>query len=95
MDLCPPAVVYLVLSVITMLATAKGMPVSSLFVNGLFIAVWTFLLNYLCQKGYTALSWVLVLLPIILLIVIMFLLVELTLSTKLSNVASPASGATH
>jgi hypothetical protein len=95
MDLCPPAVVYLVLSLITMLATAKGMTVSSLFVNGLFIGLWTFLLNYLCQKGYTALSWVLVLLPIIVVVVIMFLLIELTLATKLSNVESAASGATH
>ena len=95
MDLCPPAVVYLVLSLITMLATAKGMTVSSLFVNGLFIGLWTFLLNYLCQKGYTALSWVLVLLPIIVVVVIMFLLIELTLATKLSNVESAASGAKH
>jgi len=95
MDLCPPAIVYLVLSVISIVITARGVSVSSLFVNALFVGLWTFLLNFLCQRGYTALSWVLVLLPIILLVIVVFLVGELALAAQLSNSASPVSVPTH
>lgn len=95
MDLCTPAIVYLVLSVISIVATARGASVSNLFVNVLFVGLWTFLLNFLCQRGYTALSWILVLLPIVLLVVIVLLVGQLALSAELSKVASPVSEAAH
>ena len=84
MDLCTPALVYLVLSVISLVAMANGNSVSSLFVNALFVGLWTFLLNVLCQRGYTALSWVLVLLPIIVLVVALFFIGQIALAGKLS-----------
>jgi hypothetical protein len=31
--------------------------------QGLYIALWTWVLHYICRKGYKNLSWVLVLLP--------------------------------
>ena len=96
MDLCPPAIVYLVLSVISIVITARGVSVSSLFVNALFVGLWTFLLNVLCQRGYTALSWILVLLPLILLIVVIFFIGELALADALTKgPASAPSPATH
>lgn len=82
MDLCTPALVYLVLSAISFVAMARGMSTSSLFTNALFVLLWTFLLNVLCQRGYSALSWVLVLLPIILLVVAVFFIGQLALSMK-------------
>lgn len=95
MDLCTPAIVYLVLSVISIVATVKDVSVSSLFVNALFVGLWTFLLNFLCQRGYTALSWILVLLPIIVLVVIILLVGQLALTAEQSKSASPASGPAH
>lgn len=90
MDLCTPALVYLVLSVISFVATARGSSASNLFVNALFVALWTFLLNVLCQRGYTALSWILVLLPIIFLIITVFFIGQLALSGKL-GAGSPSA----
>jgi hypothetical protein len=34
-----------------------------------WIGLWTYILNYLCRKGHTELSWVLLFLPIIILFV--------------------------
>jgi len=90
MDLCTPALVYLVFSAISFIATAKGMTLSSLFLQALFVFLWTFLLNALCQRGYTALSWVLVLLPLILLLIAIVFIGELALSGKLTPVPSPS-----
>ena len=95
MDLCTPALVYLVLSVISIVATVKDVSVSSLFVNALFVGLWTFLLNVLCQRGYTALSWILVLLPIVRLVVTVFFIGQLALTAEQSKSASPASGPAH
>ena len=39
--------------------------------KGLYIIVWTFLLDYLCRKGYKQISWVIVLLPFVLMFVLM------------------------
>lgn len=41
----------------------------------LYVFLWTWLLNLLCRKGFTGLSWLLVLMPII----GMFVLIGLTL----------------
>lgn len=35
----------------------------------LYVAVWTYILNILCKKGYSKLSWILVLLPLIMMFV--------------------------
>jgi len=35
-----------------------------IFVNLIYIAFWTFILNLICKNGYTNLSWFLVLLPV-------------------------------
>jgi hypothetical protein len=34
-------------------------------VNLFFVILWTIFLNYLCSKGYSSVSWFLVLLPLI------------------------------
>jgi hypothetical protein len=84
MELCTPALVYLVLSAISFVATAQNNSASTLFVNALFVLLWTFLLNVLCQRGFTALSWILVLLPIIVLVIMVFFIGQAALSGKLS-----------
>lgn len=92
MELCTPALVYLVLSVVSFLYTAQASSsVHNLFVQGLFVIVWTFLLNVLCQRGYTALSWILVLLPIILLVIVIFFIGELALADALMKSANSSS----
>ena len=79
MNLCVPAMLYLLLSIITIL-----MGFSEQFQLGIFVVkliwmvVWVYILNLLCSKGYTTVSWVLVLLPFILIAFMALLMLEVT-----------------
>ena len=64
---CTPAQLYLALAVIGILFEFMlSFNVVTLVVHGLFSAIFAFILNFLCKKGLTLLSWVLVLLPYVL-----------------------------
>jgi hypothetical protein len=41
----------------------------------LYIALWTFILDYICKSGYVNVSWFLVLLPFIMLLVLLVLMI--------------------
>lgn len=41
----------------------------------LYVLIWTYLLNLLCKKGYTKVSWLFVLLPLIAMFVLLGLLI--------------------
>jgi hypothetical protein len=45
---------------------------TSYVVQGVFILLWTWILSYICRKGYTSLSWFLVLLPWVLMFLAFF-----------------------
>jgi hypothetical protein len=71
-DVCTPAVVYLVLSfllIIYSLFTLKvvwGLTVWVwTIIHILIVLFWTFVLNAICNYGYKWVSWILVLLPIV------------------------------
>ena len=87
-ELCTPALVYFVMSVISValillqnLGNADSYNVGSFscrvpnttivfIVKFIYIFFWTWVLNLICKDGYTNISWLLVLLPWILLFVI-------------------------
>jgi hypothetical protein len=48
------------------------MPVLAVFSKLIFAFLWAFILGWLCRKGYTAISWFLVLLPFIMLVLVSF-----------------------
>jgi hypothetical protein len=74
---CSPAQLYLVLAVIGLIMTfLENFRIVTLIVNGFFVVIWAWILNWLCSKGFTAISWVLVLLPFILLASAFFLAME-------------------
>lgn len=90
-NLCTPAYVYLVISIITILVIgiqnfgrknvyclgpySCNTPNSSTFfiLKVIYVLFWTWILNIICKSGYETVSWVLVLLPYVL----MFLLISL------------------
>ena len=77
-DLCTPAMIYFVLSVITIiLAIMKRMSLMSITTKSFFVLLWTWFLNYLCSKGYATISWFLVLLPFIMIAVSVVLSMEM------------------
>jgi energy-coupling factor transporter transmembrane protein EcfT len=64
---CTPAQLYLILAGISLLtAFFNDFKVITLVVNGIFVLIWGWILNWLCSKGLKAISWILVLLPFIL-----------------------------
>jgi len=70
---CTPAQLYLILAGISLLtAFFNNFQVITLIVNGIFVLIWGWILNWLCSKGLKAISWILVLLPFILFIFTFF-----------------------
>ena len=67
--LCTPAKIYFAIAVIASLfALLSGVAILAIFVKLFFAFIWTYILSWLCQKGYKNLSWFLVLLPYIIIL---------------------------
>jgi len=76
--ICVPAMLYLILSVIALISMAfQSCGALCLLFKVLFIAIWTWFLNFLCRQGYTTISWILVLLPFILFILMILFSYEI------------------
>lgn len=82
--LCTPAVVYLVLAIISILYMIfDRFPIGNILFKAIIIALWTWFLNFLCSKGHTGVSWFLVILPF--LFIIFFMLVIAHSINRLKN----------
>ena len=63
---CTPAQIYLVLALIGIVAGfIKNFRVITLITHSVFVVLFAWILNFLCRKGFTAISWILVLLPFV------------------------------
>ena len=72
---CTPAQLYLILAGISLLtAFFNDFKVITLVVNGIFVLIWGWILNWLCSKGFKAISWILVLLPFIMVLFTYFVI---------------------
>ncbi len=64
--LCTPAKIYFAIAVIaTIFALFNGVSIMYAVWKIIFAFIWTYILGWLCKKGYTSISWFLVLLPYI------------------------------
>lgn len=71
--LCTPAKIYFAIAVIaSIIALVNGVGIMAVFIKLVFAFIWTFILAFLCDKGYKTISWFLVLLPYILIALAMF-----------------------
>jgi len=66
---------------------------TSYVVQAVFIVLWTWLLSYLCNKGYSELSWFLVLLPWVLMFLAFFVYVIETVKGLFFNATGSLSNA--
>ena len=74
---CTPAQLYLVVAGIGLLAAAiRKFRALTLLANGILVVVWAWILNLLCRKGLTAISWILVLLPFVFMVSSYFLAMD-------------------
>jgi hypothetical protein len=71
--LCTPAKIYFVIAIIAIIiGILNGFSLMVAFWKLLFAFIWTYILAWLCNKGYKTLSWFLVLLPYIIILLAMF-----------------------
>jgi hypothetical protein len=83
--LCTPAMLYLIFAAISLvMGIFHKFRLFSLLVKVAFIAAWTWFLNYLCSKGYKAISWFLVLLPFLLMLGVFAMAMEVVNSANKS-----------
>ena len=76
MKICDPALLYLIISIFSILFAVLMNVVPIVIISKLvFSLLWTWFLNFLCVKGYKTVSWILVLMPFIIIMTnVMFLL---------------------
>lgn len=83
-SLCSPAKLYAGLIVITLfLEVFNGVPVIAIAIKLVFALIWVYVLNYICGSGFKWFSWLLVLLPFVLLILGSIGLMKMTQSHQL------------
>ena len=50
----------------------KNKNIFFVILNSLYILLWTYILNFLCKKGYSSISWFLVLFPFLFVFINLF-----------------------
>ena len=93
-QLCSPALIYLIFSLTQILIdTIKGL-YNTAFMKIIVMVMVTFLLNVMCQRGLSVVSWIIVFVPFILMSVIVGMLLYvfgLDAATGKLNTDKPAS----
>jgi hypothetical protein len=79
--LCTPAKLYFALAILSiLLGLFSGFNFMAVLGKLIFAVIYTFILGWLCSKGWKSLAWFLVLLPYVLILLAMFGLFTLTKS---------------
>ena len=66
MSICSPALLYLIIAIIALVSMIYSkVPMQTVAMKGLFVAIYTWFLNFLCSKGHSGISWFLVILPFV------------------------------
>jgi len=77
--LCTPAKIYFALAILSILmGLFSGFHFMAILGKLIFAVIYTFLLGWLCSKGWKSLSWFLVLLPYVLILLTFFGLIALS-----------------
>jgi hypothetical protein len=94
-ELCTPAQLYLgmsLLSTIGFSATSTEFLATMwhLFMN----LVWTYFLNFLCDKGHSGISWFLILFPFLIILGIVFAFLHVMRNAKTATPTKKTGGST-
>ena len=92
-NLCTPAKLYFVLAVVSCgFALFNGIKLMTVFINLVVAFLWTFVLSWICKKDFEGISWLLVLLPYFLMLLLFFgLLKKVSANTKTMMMVMPPS----
>jgi ABC-type dipeptide/oligopeptide/nickel transport system permease subunit len=81
--LCTPAKIYFAIAVIaSIIALVSGLGIVAVGVKLIFAFIWTYILSWLCDKGFKTISWFLVLLPYIIIALAAFGIYHVSQSQK-------------
>ncbi len=70
MHLCNPALLYFILAVMSILMTIIQKSSATIIVGEIIgVVLWTWFLNYVCGKGFTNVSWGLVIAPYVIIFI--------------------------
>jgi hypothetical protein len=62
--LCTPAFIYFIVSFVYLVINSlMNFNIMNIIIKMFFIILWSLLLNFLCNKGFTVISWVIIVLP--------------------------------
>ena len=81
-NLCRPATIYFWLALVGISWYLVKLQFISAIISFIFVLLWTAILDYLCSKGYSTISWVLLLLPLIFAVIAEFKLLKKQPQTK-------------
>ena len=91
-ELCSPAKLYFVLSVIACIAAlVNGLKIMQVAINLIIAFAWTAVLSWICGKGFDGVSWFLVLVPYIIMLLVFFKLMKDISSSQVMMVVPPSS----
>ena len=91
-ELCSPAKLYFVLSVIACIAAlVNGLKIMQVAINLIIAFAWTAVLSWICGKGFTGVSWFLVLVPYIIMLLVFFKLMKDISKSQVMVVVPPSS----
>ena len=90
---CTPAQLYLVIGVICIISGFfTNYSIETLLTHALFLVIWAWVLNWLCLKGFKAISLIIVLLPFIFFLFMYFLIKDVVV-VKEAFLIKPIPGA--
>lgn len=91
-ELCTPAKLYFVLAVLScIIALFNGVKFMPVAVNLIIAFLWTAALSWICGKGFTGVSWFLVLIPYILMLLVFFKISKDLSKSQVMMVVPPAA----
>lgn len=91
-ELCSPAKLYFILAVIACIAAlVNGVKFGQVVINLIIAFIWTAILSWICGKGFTGVSWFLVLVPYIIMLLVFFKLTKDISNSQVMMVVPPSS----
>jgi hypothetical protein len=84
--LCTPAQIYFAIAIIAIIiGLFKNISFGILILKLIFAFIWTFILGWLCKKGWSGLSWFLVVLPYIVILLAVLKIANVTQHKQIYN----------
>lgn len=91
-ELCTPAKLYFALAVIScIIALINGVKFMPVAINLIIAFIWTIILGWICGKGFTGVSWFLVLFPYIVMVLVFLKILKDISKSQVMMVVPPSA----